>query len=124
MIEFTQDRRQHPRLSQNVAIKIFQDEGDIVTETSNISGTGIYCKVNKYLRPMTKLKIRLLLPLRKNNKKTTKQISCHAVIVRAEPADSKGSYYAAIFFNDMTPKDAGIISDYVNSCLEQNVNLS
>jgi len=124
LIEFTQDRRQHPRLSQNVAIKIFQDEGDIVTETSNISGTGIYCKVNKYLRPMTKLKIRLLLPLRKNNKKTTKQISCHAVIVRAEPADSKGAYYVAIFFNDMTPKDAGIISDYVNSCLEQNVNLS
>ena len=123
-MEFIKDRRQSPRLSQNVAIKIFQDEGDIVTETSNISGTGIYCKVNKYLRPMTKLKIKLLLPLSKNQKKTTKQISCQGVIVRTEPADSKGFYHAAIFFNDMTPKDAGIISDYVNCHLEQNVNLS
>ena len=124
MVEFIKDRRRHQRINQNVPIKIFQENGDIVTETSNVSEAGIYCKINKPLKPMTKLKVRLLLPVRKSNKVVTKQLSCQGIIVRSEPA-AKGQYYIAVFFNELTAKEADVICDYVNCCLEQqSVNLS
>jgi hypothetical protein len=124
MVEFIQDRRSHPRLKHNIPLKLFQEDGDIVTETADISRAGIYCEVHRALDLMTKVKIRLLLPIRRVGKKATKQISCEGVIVRTEPAAKLGFYHAAIFFNDITQKDADAIADYVNTCLERESALS
>lgn len=117
----SQDRRQHPRLENNIPIKIFTDDGDIVTETANISRSGIYCKVDKFINPMTKLKISLLIPLRKNGKSTTKKITCEGAVVRSEEAeDEKEAYNVAIFFQDISRRDADHIADYVDSFLEHD----
>jgi hypothetical protein len=113
-----QERRQSIRLDNNIPIKICQEDGDLVTETGNISRSGAYCRVNRYIEPMTKLKVHLLLPIRKKGKDVTKKISCHGVVVRTEPALGKEDYNIAIFFNEMAQKDAQCISDYINSYLE------
>ena len=107
------ERRKHPRLSKNVPIKICQEDGDIVTESWNISRCGAYCKINRYLDPMTKLNIHLLLPIKKNNKQATKKISCQGVVVRTEAVPDKDYYNVAIFFNDIPKKDADVISKYI-----------
>ncbi len=111
------EKRKHPRLDQNVPVKICQEDGDIVTETANISRSGAYCKVDRYIEPMTKLKMHLLIPLKKGNKILTKTISCNGVVVRTE---SQGKdYNVAIFFNDITHRDAEAIADYVHYYMEQ-----
>ncbi|MCK5260521.1 MAG: PilZ domain-containing protein, partial [Candidatus Omnitrophica bacterium] len=79
------ERREDPRLENNIPVKICQDGGDIVTETQNVSRSGAYCRVNQYIEPMTKLKIHLLLSFSKNEKSVTKKISCEGVVVRSEP---------------------------------------
>ena len=114
-----QERRKHPRIIKNIPIKIFQEDGDIVTQTGNISRSGVYCRVNRRIEPMTKLKVSLLLPLRKNGKNVTKKISCQGIVVRTEAIDAEKGYHIAIFFNDITHRDADIIADYVSSYLEQ-----
>ncbi|MCA9407077.1 MAG: PilZ domain-containing protein [Candidatus Omnitrophica bacterium] len=115
----SQERRQNPRIENNVPLKICCDNGDFVTETGNISRSGAYCKVNRYIEPMTKLKIQLLIPLKSGNKITTKKISCQGVIVRIESADKEQEYNIAIFFNDISQRDAENIADYVSTYLEQ-----
>src|SRR5436190_23622225 len=93
------DRRQHPRIDKNVPLKISTADIELVTETKNLSRTGVYCRVNKYIEPMTKLKIHLLLPIKKGTKTTTKKITCHGVIVRIEPVSKENNEYSvAIYF--------------------------
>ena len=66
-----QDRREHPRLLKNIPLKISGTDFDIVSETKNLSRSGAYCRVSKYLEPMTKLKIHLLHRLPTKNKNAT-----------------------------------------------------
>jgi len=114
------ERRKDPRLENNIPVKICQEGGDLVTETQNVSRSGAYCRVNQYIEPMTKLKIHLLLSFPKSGKGVTKKISCEGVVVRSEPALDDGKYHIAVFFSDITKRDAECITDYVDTCLKKD----
>lgn len=113
-----QERRQHPRIQKNIPLKISQEDGDLVTETWNISRSGAYCKVNRYIEPMTKLKVNLLLPFKKRERQMTRQISCEGIVIRTETVPSKDYYNVAIFFSDIAKKDAEAIAEYVDAYLK------
>lgn len=117
------ERRQHPRLKNNIPLKISSEDGDVVTETWDLSRTGVYCRANKYFEPMTKLKIHLLLPMKKTRRTVTKKICCQGVVVRVEAVPDTEYYNTAIFFNDVQQKDADVISDYVSDELEKKKNV-
>lgn len=113
------ERRSHLRVSNNVPLKIFSPEADLVTETANISCAGVYCRVSRYLEPMMKLKVTLLLPVRKNSRVTTKKVSCGGVVVRTENIINDEGFNTAIFFNDIKPKDSRAIADFVDSVVSK-----
>ncbi|MCK5012346.1 MAG: PilZ domain-containing protein [Candidatus Omnitrophica bacterium] len=109
------ERRKDPRLENNIPVKICQEGGDLVTETQNVSRSGAYCCVNRNIEPMTKLKIHLLLSFPKGTKSVTKKISCEGIVVRSQPAPDDGKYHIAVFFSDITKRDAECITDYVDT---------
>lgn len=112
------ERRQHPRLFKNIPLKIKDADGDIVSETGNISASGAYCRVSKYMEPMTKLQIHFLIPVKKQEKSDSRQINCEGVVVRVEPITGEDeSYNVAVFFNDISKRDSEFLKDYVNSSL-------
>jgi len=116
----TQERRKDPRLANNIPVKICQEGGNFVAETQNISRSGAYCCVNKYIAPMTKLKIHLLFSSPEEKKRRIKKVSCEGVVVRSEPVlDGKG-YHLAIFFSDILKRDAEYITDYVSVYMEKD----
>lgn len=111
------DRRQHPRLDGSIPLKIYSEDFDIVTETKNLSRNGVYCRVNKYLEPMTKLKIHLLLSWKKKGKATSAKISCEGVVVRTESIPQQEGFNVAIYFQDIKHHDADRIADFMQSTL-------
>jgi len=111
------ERRRHPRLDGNVPVKIYSDEFDIVTESKNLSRSGVYCQVNKYIEPMTKLKIHLLLSRKESGKLVTKKISCNGVIVRTESVPDTDCFNIAIYFNEIQAKDATSIARFIETLL-------
>ena len=114
------ERRKDPRVENNIPVKICQEGGDLVAETQNISRSGAYCRVDKYIEPMTKLKIHLLLSSSKNGKKESKKVSFEGVVVRSEPVlDGKG-YHIAIFFSDISKRDGDFIAEYVSDHFKKN----
>ena len=120
-----QERRKGQRALAHIPVRIAQEDGDIVTETLNVSRSGAYCRVNKRVELMTKLKVQILLPpaggksvARKNQKRSPKTIHCQGVVVRVEPAAHNGQFDVAIFFNEIAQRDAESINDYVGSCRE------
>ncbi|MBM3248829.1 MAG: PilZ domain-containing protein [Candidatus Omnitrophica bacterium] len=115
-----QERRRHPRVSRNIPLKISSGEFDIVTETENISGAGAYCRSDRYIEPMTKLKIVILLPIKQRNKVSTRKVECTGVVVRTENILSDpNTFKIAIFFTDISSKDTQKISDYIHQHLSK-----
>ena len=115
-----QERRKDPRLENNIPVKICQEGGDLVAETQNISRSGAYCRIGKYIAPMTRLKVHLLLSSTSKGKKDAKKISCDGVIVRCEQSSGEPGYNIAVFFSDISRRDAEFISDYVNEFLSHD----
>jgi PilZ domain len=118
-LSLSQEKRRHPRLQHNIPLKISGDNGDILTETQNLSCSGAFCRVSQRLEPMTRLKVYLLLPLRKSNKVTTKKIICQGVVVRVAASEDAEFYDMAIFFSDITPKDSRTINEFIESMMEK-----
>jgi len=114
------ERRGDPRLDNNIPVKICQEGGDLVAETQNISRSGVYCRVNKHIEPMTKLKIHLMLSSPEEGKKGARKVSCEGVVVRSEPIEDGEGYHLAVFFSDITKRDAEYITDYVGAYLTPN----
>ncbi len=117
MVDFPPERRRWPRLENNIPIKISTEDFDVVTETKNLSTNGVYCRVDKKLQPMTKFKIHLLLPIKKNNRLATKRISCQGVLVRSEAVAGEHAFNIAIYFTDIQQKDISYLNDYISGML-------
>lgn len=113
------ERRRAPRAKTNVPVKILCDDGDMVTQTVNISRSGVYCTVDRPVEVMSKLKVCLLIPVKKLGKTSTKKINCQGIVVRTEPIAGSKNYNVAVFFNDIVQRDADCIADYVSSHLEK-----
>lgn len=109
-----QERRRDPRLDKSIALKISSGDFDIVTETKNLSGSGTLCLVDKFITPMTKLKLNFLLPIKRNKKIVNKKITCEGVVVRSEAAVDHEMFQTAIFFSDISPKDSQAIHEFVD----------
>ncbi len=119
-MELNQERRSYPRIEKDIPLKIRSGEYDIVTKTKNICSAGAYCSVSRYLEPLTKLKIVLLLPLQKDKKIITKKVECEGVVVRVEgPFPGPKHYDIAIFFSDINKSEIKKISEYVDGHLEK-----
>ena len=115
------EKRREPRLEKSIPLKLSSElGGDVVCQTTNISKSGAYCKVDGFIEPMTKLEVNLLIPFKRGDKPQMKKVSCSGVVVRTEPSKEVNKYNIAIFFNTIAPKDAKIISDYVSSLITEH----
>ena len=112
------ERRKNIRAKKNIPLKLADTAFDIITETVDISSSGVYCRVTRNLPPMSKIEVVLLIPGKDSNSPTRK-IRCKGVVVRTEPAIIKyadrAHYNIAIFFTDISKKDQKIAEDYVAS---------
>ncbi len=112
------ERRRNRRIDRNIPVKMSCEDFDIVTETQNLSSSGVYCRINKYIEPMTKLKVFLLLPFKKNNRSVTKKVACQGVIVRTEAVPGQTHFQTAVFFNEIHKRDAECISEFVDAVVD------
>ena len=117
-LPMSQEKRRHLRVEYNIPVKISGEYGDILTETKNLSCSGAFCRITQRLEPMTRLKVHLLLPLRKSDKRTARKITCQGVVVRTQAAGGLDYYDTAIFFSDIAPKDSRTINEFVESMTE------
>lgn len=115
------ERRRHPRIYKKLPLKLELDSFDLTTETLNISSSGAYCQTDKYIEPMTKVSIVLVLPVKsKNNAAATKKVTCKGVVVRSEKDSTKDKFNIAIFFTDVPETDAKNINRYIETHLQPN----
>lgn len=112
----SKERRLHPRIAHTLPINLAANGYDFKTSTQNVSCTGAYCCVSKYIPPFTKIAVKMTLPVLTKNKKEEFNVDCKGVIVRTED-ENHGGFNIAIFFNDLKDSQRKKISQYINQFL-------
>ncbi|MBI4974423.1 MAG: PilZ domain-containing protein [Candidatus Omnitrophica bacterium] len=113
----TEERRGYPRIQdEGLSLKLKLGDFDAVTHTLNLSASGVYCKVDKEIPLMSRVKLILMVPDSSKEGGTTRSLEVLGVVVREHPViiDGKTKHYdVAIFFEDLSDKDREIISNYI-----------
>ena len=110
------ERRAAPRVDTHLPLSLGDEAAELLTTTHNLSASGAYCTVRRFLPPMTKLQVRLELPSTPH----PLPIECQGIVVRVEPpepAPRRTSYRVAIFFNDLSQRDRASLAQFVQTRL-------
>jgi len=112
------ERRRYPRIKDdNISIQLSGDGFNAITQSLDVSASGIYCKVDRHIPVMTRLQIVLSLPGKgRSSRKVTMNID--GVVVREHPVKKDGRvqhYDVAIFFNTLLPRERETLVKYINN---------
>ncbi len=111
------ERRKHPRIvDKDISIELSGDGVDAITQSLDVSASGVYCKVACRIPLMTRVQIVLSLPA-KSTSSSSKIMNLDGVVVREHPVKKDGAvdhYDVALFFNTLLPKERRVLVDYIN----------
>ena len=110
------ERRKVPRIAERVAMAITDAGTELTTESQNLSTTGVYCTLDRFLAPMSKVRLDFELP----NGPRSSKVRCTGVVVRVEPIiahASRGQFNVAIFFTELSNRDRSAITRFVRQRL-------
>ena len=97
------ERRAHHRIDTTVELQGTPEEGGVVARmvASNLSAGGLYCTSTSDFPEMTRLSVRLMLPVDQNRPGETRALDLEAVVVRREKVSSQTGetrYRLGLFF--------------------------
>ena len=98
------ERRSHPRRDTELQLHVTPQDGGVVARmvASNLSAGGLYCTSSADFAEMTRLAVRLLLPIKRGANGETETLDLEAVVVRRRelPVHASGEtrYELALFF--------------------------
>lgn len=111
------ERRGAPRIPSALPLALCDATAEIEAHTKNISASGAYCTLPRFIAPMTRVSIRLEFP---GQPKPTR-ITCQGVVVRVDPPNTnsqQSGYNTAIFFSQLADQERSIIAQYVSQRLQ------
>ena len=112
----SQERRRAPRVVERVPVALTDEGKAFQAESENLSATGVYCTLDRFIPPMTKLQVQFELP----DGARHVRIRCEGVVVRVAPivtTATRGRYHVAVFFSELTEHNRAAISRFVSQRL-------
>jgi hypothetical protein len=115
------ERRTSARTDANLSMRLMGARAEtalpeFVTETENVSSSGVYCFSPHYLAPLSKVGLTLVLPDRRSDELSDRMLKCEAVVVRCQqnPATTAGRRYeVACSFLDLDDEHRQLIDEFV-----------
>jgi c-di-GMP-binding flagellar brake protein YcgR len=114
------ERRESARVDARLSMRLkgARADGDlmqIVTESQNISASGVYCLSPHYLAPLSKVNLAIVLPRLPGGRGTKDIISCEGIVVRCESSTSRseGEHQLACVFTDLDSRRRERIEEFV-----------
>lgn len=112
------ERRKYPRIKDdNISVELSADGVSSITQSLDVSASGIYCKVPERIPLMTRVQVVLSIPGKTKSSPST-AMNVDGVVVREHPVKKGGRiqhYDVAIFFNTLLPRERDRLVRYINS---------
>ena len=116
-MEIHEERRRAPRITARVPISVTDETTPYAAEAENLSASGVYCTIARFVSPMTKLELRFELP-------DGHAVRCTGVVVRSQPSinsEDRAVYQLAILFTELSGDDRSAINRFVQQRLATNI---
>jgi len=115
------ERRRMSRADAQLSMRVEGGSADgaltpIVTESRNISGSGVYCHSPHYLAPLSKVALTIVLPQVPGRKRSQRLLKCEGVVVRCQGSEGPRrdrSYAMACSFLGLESDARELLDDYV-----------
>ncbi len=113
------ERRRTPRADARLSMRVDDSQSagsQIVTESQNISASGIYCQCTEYFAPASKVALTIVLPKQPGTRATKELIKIEGIVVRCEPASPRKPdrhYDLACMFHALDDKLRRRLADFV-----------
>ena len=114
------ERRRSTRADAKLSMRVESAPRDgertqIVTETQNISASGVYCSSLHYLAPASKVSLTIVLPRLPGMQGAKELIKTDGIVVRCEPSARKGErrYVLACMFSGLDEQRRGLLEEFV-----------
>ena len=120
------EKRKYQRLKdEHISLKVKSGDIDIITKSLDISASGVYCKLEKEIPVMSRIKVTLIVPKAKKDASSGSlrpvKIQTDGVAVREHPVIVGGEishYDVAVFFENISAKDREILLEYIDQRAE------
>jgi c-di-GMP-binding flagellar brake protein YcgR len=114
------ERRHQARADAHLSMRVEPPPTDgqlthIVTESENISSSGVYCFSPNYLAPLSKVALTIVLP-RVPGRGSERLLKCEGVVVRCMAGASKAKerqYQMACSFLGLEPRHRELLDEFV-----------
>ena len=114
------ERRKHPRVDARLSMRLegVPDDGQlaqIVTESQNISASGVYCTCSHFLSPMSKIALTIVLPRVPGAGGRQDLVKCEGIVIRCQPVAKRGDrrFELACMFSDLDTRRREMINQFV-----------
>lgn len=114
------ERRRSERVDARVSMRV---EGahaggstQIVTESQNISSSGVYCMASHYLPPLSKVQLTLVMPRIPGHNAAQELVKCDGIVVRCELSKTRKhehQYELACMFAEIPGERRQLIDEFV-----------
>jgi hypothetical protein len=109
--------RADARLSMRVEAGATAGAARIVTESQNISASGVYCHASHFLAPLSKVQLTIILPRVPGGTANVQELlKCDGIVVRCEQRSSERSgtpYELACMFTALDPVSRRRLEEFV-----------
>lgn len=109
--------RAEARLSMRLAGERDGALTQVVTESQNISASGVYCLSSHFLSPLSKVDLAIVLPRLPGGRGTKDIVSCEGIVVRCDPVGraraGDHAYQLACMFTGLDARRRERIEEYV-----------
>ncbi len=115
------ERRKNLRADARLSMRVegHHREGDstqVVTESQNISASGVYCTSTHFLAPLSKVLLTIVLPRLPGSSSNKELIKCDGIVVRCEPATARRSeknFELACMFSELDERRRLLLEEFV-----------
>ncbi|MDR4510015.1 MAG: PilZ domain-containing protein [Candidatus Brocadiaceae bacterium] len=118
------EKRKHRRINASILFKMKTKQLSLISETINVSCTGMFCQLDRYIPLHTEVEITLSLPS-KNKHKNFEYISCHGKVVRVQlvlsEKNNKTLFNNGIFLHEIKMFEREILDAYIKD-LDANIS--
>lgn len=111
-----QDRRRAPRVRARVVLSSEKDGEPFIMETVDISVSGAYCVVDRFVPLMSRVSISMELP-EQGSSAAGRMVQAEGIVVRVEPEedalDNSPGYRLALFFSHVEGDGRASLESFV-----------
>ncbi|MBI5709632.1 MAG: PilZ domain-containing protein [Candidatus Eisenbacteria bacterium] len=115
------ERRRTARADAHLSMRVesAREDGEhalVVTESQNISASGVYCMSSHYLAPLSRVGLTIVLPRLPGSRTSKELVKCEGIVVRCEPAGTKKAdarFELACMFTDLDPRRRSLLEEFV-----------